>query len=659
MPNEPLLEDIDELLALTTVKARCGMTVKARHIDHAYFDASSNLCLILHYIFIRYSSTVAHSNGFALGRAIYIFFDYLLEYKSFNPTDLHPTQYTDITIELFFGFQDFLLRNTLPIMHADYLKRGLTVVAKQYGAIPLLHFPAINRPDSIKTEPLGDDAYESLKTALITHIDALYEKLEYRKLVDIAQPYEFNSIPPNTPGNFVRSWEVDNARALRTLLDQGFPMSISLKELSEITSRPNILSYKRDCNTILKAISHKYQICAGFNGQINLDKLLDMYFPSAMDQCAIVLFLLLQSGWNKETVLGIDGTDFEHVLTGSINENLAVIFSEKYRSQGSGKPYYAPKQITASSDREDRYSIYNLILLAGRLSEPLKGFAFDNAPLQKDWNERNELFLFLRALGDWSKIGGRHSSISIINSYLFGVKRFLSKYKVIENNRRLLKPSDVGKRLRPTWALHKKRTTPLSIISTHFGHTKPSTTDIHYDSSGAAMQDRTKRLRQELDGVVTLLVNRQFTGLLSKQANARASSVVKIFTIPGKDRPLWGCEDQLNPDWLGHDSYIQSGRKCYYINKCIGCSRVRIYEDSIPYLIERLAHVEYELEAESEGPRTADLRWEEKILKYLIEDCHDEDTIKRAARYRRQNAPLLPRDLSSLRLIFDEEMSDV
>ncbi|MDB6049230.1 MAG: hypothetical protein JWR17_1976 [Pseudomonas sp.] len=173
------------------------------------------------------------------------------------------------------------------------------------------------------------------------------------------------------------------------------------------------------------------------------------------------------------------------------------------------------------------------------------------------------------------------------------------------------------------------------------------------------MQEREERLRNELDAVVTLLVNRQFSGLLGKRAAERANASVKVFTMPGKDRPLWGCEDQLSPDWLGHENFVEPGRKCFRLEKCVGCSRVRIYEDSLPYLMEMLAHIEYELENESEGPRTADLLWRKQILEYLINDCHEEETIKLAVRYRRKHSPLLPRDMSSLRLIFEEEMSDV
>lgn len=654
--------NINDAITATTVEARCGMVLRPLYLNHPYFDTSSNLCLTLHYIFLRYTPTVVAENGYKLASAFTHFFNFLVEKIQTDPFELHPTHFTDITIEVLLGYQDYLKKNKISVSHAEKFKSALGNVAKQHGRIPLLLFPIIDRPTPNKTEPLGDDAFESLKTSLIIHIDKLYEMLEFRKVVDMAVPYEYESIPPNDPEVSipVRSWAVDHARSLKTMHELGFPMVVPLESLAPNMSHPCIKSYKRDCDTILKALTHKYIMCAGYDeANISFDALMNMYYPTSMDQAAIVVFLLLQSGWNKETVLGIDESDFEHILTGSIDENLSVIFSEKFRAQGLDKPYDAPKQITASSNREDPYSIYNLILLAGKLSQPLKGYAFDTTPFQKAWETRNPLFLFLRSGGDWLKNGSRHSSISVLRAYVVGIEHFLKAYEVVESGERLLRASDITKRLRPTWSLHKKRTTSLSMISAHFGHGSLSTTDVFYDSSGAAMKERKDTLRVELDAVVTLLVNRQFSGMLGKKASEQANSVVKIFTLPGKDRPLWGCTNQLNPDWLGHESYVEPGRKCYRLEKCLGCSNVWIYQDSLPYLMERLSHIEYELENESEGPRTADLLWEQQILGYLINDEDDEDVIAQATRYRRRNAPLLPRDMSSLRLIFEEESDDV
>jgi hypothetical protein len=644
-----------DILATDSIEARCGMRVKCTYRDHQFFDHTSNLCLSLHYVFIQYAPTVVAQNGYRLNRAIYIFFDYLTEHNSVTPQELRPTHFTDISVEILAGYQDFLKRKREPISNAEKLKSAIGMVAKTHGTIPLLLFPTIQRPTSIKTEPVSDYTYISLSKALMQHIDTLYKKIDFRNTVNESRPYNFCSHGTFArPGN-IRVWQPDHARSLRTLLGEGFPMQIPLEDLRIVLSPKYVSSYEHDCDTTLKVLTYKYTRDKKFlNDGFDLDKLLDLYFPLAIDQAAIALFLLLQTGWNKESVINIDSNNFEHALAGTINEDLAIIFSEKYRAQGLDKPYDAPTQVTASSDKTDRYSIYNLILLAKDLSLPITGFAFDTSPFLKAWEERNDLFLFLRAWGDWFKNGSRHTSISVTRAYVSGVEHFLKKYEIYENAKRLTRASQLTTRLRPTWALHKKRTTALNIISSHFKHKDINTTDIYYDSSGAAMRERKQRLRHELENVVKLLVNRQFKGLLGRHANEIASAQVKIFTLPGMDRPLWGCDNQLSPDWPGYENHVPSGSKCFHLEKCLGCSRVRIYEDSLPYLMERLAHTDYELEIESEGSRTSDLLWEKQILEFLIDDCEDDEVIQEAIRYRRKHSPLLPHDMSTLRLIFDD-----
>lgn len=218
--------------------------------------------------------------------------------------------------------------------------------------------------------------------ALTSHIDGLYEKLEYRKTVDQAEPYTLETMEPNIPGLKVnmRGWEVDHARSLKTLLNHDFPMAMTLEQMEPMMTKNILSSYRKNNHHVVPALLHKYVYCANYNNSLNLDGLLGLYYPSDLDQCAIAIFLLLQTGWNKESVLEVDGDDFEHALSGSIDESLSVVFSEKFRSQGNEQPFDAPKQMTASSNRDDPYSIHNLVLLAKELSKPMKGYQFDADP---------------------------------------------------------------------------------------------------------------------------------------------------------------------------------------------------------------------------------------------------------------------------------------
>ena len=477
----------------------------------------------------------------------------------------------------------------------------------------------------------------------------LYEDDADPYLLDI--PYD-----PTDVTQGVYQWRPDNLRALKTLISNNFPFHVSFPEFLSSYTRSDIITLEKS-NNVVKLVMHRYSVCNRVWSEIRLpvlDDLLSQYYPTAVDIIAIVLFLMLQSGWNKESVLSLDQNNFEHVLTGAIGESLAVIFSEKNKSQSTGKPYYDPKQIVAQSDKNDPYSIYSLIKLAQELTEPLRDKPFDVMPISRDDDSMNRLFCFLRPWGEWSGKGGRHTSISNQKAFMMGVRAFLDAYPITENGRRLTGAKDLTRRLRPTWELYKRKDHPLSFLSSQMGHADVSTTDIYYDSSGIATQGRKGRLRRELEAIVSLLRARQFTGLLGKRAQEEAAAELKIFTIPGQENALWGCANQFSPDWIGAERYVTPGKKCCYIQHCLGCSQIRVFEESLPFLIEHLAHIEEQLEVREETSYMSGLEIEKQIIEYILDQWGDDDAIRLAARYQRKHNPLLPRDLASLRILFDE-----
>ena len=84
---------------------------------------------------------------------------------------------------------------------------------------------------------------------------------------------------------------------------------------------------------------------------------------------------------------------------------------------------------------------------------------------------------------------------------------------------------------------------------------------------------------------------------------------------------------------------------------------MRIFQESLPYLIERSMHLQ-EIIDESDGSNSAfdsRITKEEEAILFILDEWGDEDDIKLAARYRRRNSPLLPRDLKMLEIIFESE----
>jgi len=46
---------------------------------------------------------------------------------------------------------------------------------------------------------------------------------------------------------------------------------------------------------------------------------------------------------------------------------------------------------------------------------------------------------------------------------------------------------------------------------------------------------------------------------------------------------------------------------------------------------------------------------EKLIIESILDNWNDDDHIKQSARYQRKNAPLLPRNLNDLKVIFEDD----
>lgn len=453
-------------------------------------------------------------------------------------------------------------------------------------------------------------------------------------------------------------WEVDQARAIKTFLIHGYPFNYERDDLYK--NYRNLLALEDAGGDVVKLLIHRFTYAnrKGMgNSTLLVDDLLALYYPSPIDMTAVLLFMMFQSGWNKETALSLDKDNFEHMLAGTIEEAVKVVFAEKERSQGLGKPFHSAKRINMPTRSDDPYSFYNLIQLAKYMSAPLAGIPFDQVPGTITEDKMNPLFLCIRPREDWTR-GGRLTSIANPKTFVVYVKAFLAKYEVIDNGKRLTAAKELTRRLRPTWLLYKKKHNPIALLSMSMGHACRDTTDIFYDNSAVARSQRLQRLRSELEAVIDLLRTRKFKGLLGKHAQAQASEKWKVFHIPGQEKPLWACADQTKPDWVGSEIIASTGKKCWAIKECIFCSKLRIFQDSLPYLIERESHISELLES-GEGGFTSRHTKELEALQFIQDEWGDEDDILDATKYRKRNGPLLPRDLDILEIIFESEDHNV
>lgn len=723
---------LDAYHHIDEVEALDGRVIACTHKSHPEFSVASELWSTLHFVFVQVAQRYQHTLGYAFRRTLVLFLDFVAAYNKSQPEHFRLTKFIDITGDVFSAFHRYLLKNKHPPRYAGLFKSGLDAIARETGLIPSLALPPKPEPRGKKTEPIDEPTFNQLTAALKQHVDGLRHKLEFRKTVDAAAPYELHELmdlvrpertrenlfkwyqhrlskgsktttkdvaaqcskssdpqlqalvhepgclsrfrelyrqewcgtaddAPNNPfRQGVRGWNPDLPRVIKTLLLHGYPLSTPLDVLAAEYNAAVLFSLERHCDNVVKLLIHRFVHARNYSLDKfplpDMDDLMALYFPTMLDMAALVIFLMLQSGWNKETVAALDANNFEHELSGLLDSSEALIFSEKHRSQGSGKPYHDPKQFIAYSSKDNPYSIYNLIHLAKELSSPLLQQPFDHVSPWHNDGELNSLFLCLRYWADWVNKGGRHTSITNDKAFFTGVRHFFERYPVHEGSRRFRSAGDITGRLRPTWIRFHRKNNPLSLMTLIQGHRHRDTTDVYYDSSGAAMRDRKAKLRSELEAVVALLRARQFSGLLGKRANEDASAALKVFTLPGKKKALWGCANQRSPTWPGAHQVVKAGQKCAYVHKCLLCSQIRVFEDSLPYLMERLAHIQ-ESERGNDGgdsfagPATQD---ERRIIEFILDNWEDEDALKDAAVYQRQNRPLLPRDFASLSVLFEE-----
>lgn len=460
-------------------------------------------------------------------------------------------------------------------------------------------------------------------------------------------------------GNLI-NFKPDLARTIKTLIVNGYPFDMSLNEIGEkYTFNHSTLA---ECKDVIELLIHRWYRKSKSTDDENLplwDDVLGMYYPTMLDMACLIQFIMLQTNWNKETVLALDPENFEHPLTGAMNDDYVILHSEKNRSQGQGKPYHAPKSIIAASTRSDKYSAWSLFTLAIELSKPLKDRKFDYIKSNLTKEDYNLGFLCIRFCADWVSKGGRHTSMINEKAALQGAKQFLKMYEVYEDGERLTSASDITFRLRSTWVKRRKAAgdTSHGYLALFLGHNSKSTTDIHYDNSPVAQAERYDRLESELEAILALMYNGQFEGMLGTPVQEPVNLPLKVFHIPGMEKPLWMCLNQKQPKWAGAAERVKPGEKCYVVGKCIFCSQCFIFEDSLPYLMERRIHV---VELIDDLPPTAsDYSSENEIelakIDSILDNWEDDQAIKEAARYQRRNSPLLPRDLNFLQVIFEEE----
>lgn len=539
--------------------------------------------------------------------------------------ELKALRAATLTNDQIFGWYKFRIDQQLPVTEQWILSR--VKIAVEPSMI------AIARSKKVMRD------FESLFNAIGKHVEIPPEYYTTDR-VSVKPPYYRIVLDPY--------------RIMKTFVTHNFPFGLSQDELRNEYS-PTKLTTDKSCDNVVKILIHKvvtarrYQINNNLPVTASMDELMMMYYPSAVDAAALGLSMMLQAGWNKESVMDLDKDNFEHGLTATIEEQIKIVYAEKNRSQGTNVPYDSPKVVLARTDNRDAYSLYNLILLAKEVSAPIAKYA-DHLVDEIRNRPVNTMFSYVRSFVGWAK-GMPVNTIDNGQMFPLAITRMLSEHEVFDNSERLMTAQQLTPRLRATWMYYNSDDTPFAFLSQLLGHASRDTTDKFYDNSSQARRKRTQRLRLALENVVELLRARRFKGLLSKYAKAQDAAKLTVFHLPNFDKALWACRNRYKPDWPSAPTLPQ-GTKCVALEKCIFCSQLWILEDSLPYLIERLSHIDDLLRDQNYIEFGSQLEAEQEAINVILEKWSDDEAIKEAINFRAINTPLLPREMRDLKLIF-------
>jgi hypothetical protein len=636
------------------------------YTEHPLFSFLNALCCALHYVFIRYVPDLSYSKGYELRTAIVEFLTFREQHNARLHPSLHINKVEDIGVEEFRLFIDYLTRIGRSLYPAVRLRAALLkVAANNDDGLPLLTIPGVGVKSDSPREPLALSTDQDFHSFMDKEVSRLIVKLLFRAKVERAIPYSSDEVVAvrdelmSRGRKGISTWTIDPVRAMRTLLDAGYPFGghratcdLLGKRLREISWVSKITS--PDYFVLSCCLPFSYSILRQRAPKsISYTELMEKYYPTSQDHASLACFIQRKCGWNKESVLNMDKDTFLHPLSEVANSDIVMLVSEKRKSQSKSKKHESPGFIWAYSTKSGKNSAYYLVRLAKELSKPLhKVLASVDRFREDDIRNRSPFLCLAEDSSSWALSEPapdiRIYSIHYVKYWSNGVSGFLERAELVENGQLLESASDLEGRLRVTWEYNDARNSkhPLSLIALKMGHKDIETTSTHYDSSVRAMQDRKARFLHIQEDVLSRFREGKFLGTIASTNRARPSDpTFRILTIVGHERALWACVDSRHPDFPGAEK-LAPGERCTEVDKCWGCSRIYLLGDSLPFLMERLSTLQRAVEADD--ALYNECRDEISVLEYVLRNWGDETATTDALTYMRKYEALLPFDMKSL-----------
>ena len=506
------------------------------------------------------------------------------------------------------------------------------------------------KPDGNSFDPLSRGDYEKLCEYLDTVINRMKDRM---RLVNEAKSHPFAG---EMTGEVFKAGEKSFAKyqvsindALSALLEAfpDFPIECKLDDLLA-DGKFGINSLKVDYVSMTNAIKvlrkrftmqrMKYQLPALSDApNLSFQDVADILFPSEEEAAAVRKAICLETGWSPDLVANIDPHDFAfHEIDPS--SDVVCIKTTKVKGTQRGEDYTEAKMMIALSSKSKPDSAYNLI---------------------KIWLERTEL---LRGTRLFSKLVDAHgfeplfvvsAQIKNLAKETCGRLRFLHPNAGKSRNNlalnRLYKET-LGinfdeRQLRPThlYFRSKDQGIPFALMVALFGHSNSSITDEFYRSGSSFEQDRKDRLSDALKEIEESISDGSFAGQLIplKEQKTVEDKIFAVFSDHSNENPIAVCSDPYNPSWPGHNRRIRTGKPCKAFNKCLLCSKSRVFSNNLPFVVDRYLYLEKQSRSLREDQFSMHLD-EYNAAKHVVETWPYQDDVEEAKERTFLEGSILP-----------------
>jgi len=457
------------------------------------------------------------------------------------------------------------------------------------------------KPDRDSFDPLSREDYEKLCEYLAAVINRIKDRI---RLVAEAESHTFTG---EASGEVFASREKSFAKYQVTLIDAvsvmlevfpDFPIECERGDLLD-HGKFGINSSKVDyegMTNALKVLRKRFtmQRMRYFLPVLSdapdfcFQDVADIVLPTEEEAAAIRKAICLETGWSPDLVANIDPHDFAFQEVDPTSD-VVCIKTVKEKGTQRGKDYKEAKLMVALSSKSKPDSAYNLIKLWLKRTrilrqtplfsklvddhgfEPFFVVASQIANLAKNHAGR------LRFLHPKSE-KGRHNG---------ALNRIYKKTLGITFDERQLRPTHLYFRL-------KDQGVSFALMVALFGHSYSSLTDEVYRSGKAFEQDRKDRLSDALKEIEESISDGSFAGELIplKEQKTVEDKVFTVFSDHSNENPIAICSDPLNPSWPGHNRRVQSGKRCRAFNKCLLCSKSRVFSNNLPFVVDRYLYLE-------------------------------------------------------------------